>query len=153
MATRNIHKNQPMAQGKAPKLTLKELRKLPKWQRYLKYGKICDSRGEEERALKWRRRAYRSALDHGEYADAEALASAYLSQRAVGIANALAILRENLSSGRINGEISFLVANAVRAEAPRELIAWELSSTRFTQPELTFQEWRNNPQLSYKLVS
>jgi hypothetical protein len=156
MATRNIHKKQPLAKRSK---TLKKLgsitalHKLPRWEKYLKFGRIAEELGKEKAALRWRKRAYSSALDRGEYANAEAFASAYISKQAAEIANSLAILKENVSSGRVNGEVSFLVENAIRAGAPRELIAWEINSVRRTYPELTFHQWKSNPQLSYKMVS
>jgi len=156
MATRTIHKKQPLAQRSK---TLRQLGSIstlhskPRWRKYLKFGKIAEELGKKDAAKKWRMRAYSSALDHGEYANAEALADAYLGKRATEVANSLALLRENISSGRANGDLQFLIGNAIRIGTPRELIAWEISSTRHTHPNLTFHELKNGLPLLYNKVS
>jgi len=155
MAIRNIHKKQPLAQRSK---TLRQmgsvtaLHNKPRWQKYLKLGKIAEELGKKDAATKWRMKAYNFALDHAEYASAEALANAYLDKRATEVANSLAILRENVSSGRTNGDLQFLVATALRVGTPRELVAWEVSRERNTYPEITFHAWKHNPFL-YARVS
>ncbi|MCP4646938.1 MAG: hypothetical protein GY852_04275 [bacterium] len=150
MAIRNIHKTQPLAQRSK---TLRQigsvsaLQNLPKWQKYLKFGKIAEELGKKDAATRWRKKAYGFALDHGKYVEAEALANAYLDKKATDVANALALLRENVSSGRTNGDLQFLVATVLRVGTPRDLVAWEVSRERITCPELTFHAWKNNPVL------
>lgn len=155
MATRTIHKKQPLAQ-KSKTLrqigSITSLHAKPRWKKYLKFGKIAEELGKKDAAIRWRKKAYGFALDHAEYASAEALANAYLDQRATDVANSLAILRENVSSGRTNGDLQFLVANALKVGTPRELVAWEVSRERNTYPELTFHAWKFDP-LIYERVS
>jgi len=154
MATRNIHKKQPLAQRSK---TLRQLGGIsalhtkPRWEKYLKIGKIAEEIGKEDAALIWRKRAYSSALDHGEYANAEAFAAVYLGKRAAAVANALAILNKNVSSGRTNRDLDVFVANAISVGAPRELIAWELSDTKNTNPDITLHDLKNNPMVYSKV--
>lgn len=148
MATRSIHKKQPLAKRSK---TLREagsvssFQKLPNWEKYMKFGTIAEELGKEKAAAAWRRKGFRCALDHGEYVAAETWATLYLSENEARVANSLALLRENLSTGRKNSDVEFLLANAMGARAPLELIKFELS--RPSHPDSVFHSWKTNARV------
>ncbi len=155
MATRTIHKRQPLAKRSKTLRQLgsiSSLRAKPRWKKYITFGAIAEEIGKKDAASRWRKKAYGSALDHGEYMYAETIAGLYLDTRAEHVARSLATLSETLSSGRVNGNVPGLITLAIMAGAPRELVAWELSSVRKSSPELTFFAWVNNRSLYSRIL-
>jgi hypothetical protein len=130
MANRDIHKQQPLARRSKTLHdagSISSFHCLPRWKKYLKFGLIAEELGKKQSAEAWRRKGFRSAIEDGEYAVAGAWATLYLSGKEAKIANSLALLKENISTGRTNADLYFLVLDALSSEAPLELVISELS--------------------------
>ncbi|MBD3398441.1 hypothetical protein GF413_05210 [Candidatus Micrarchaeota archaeon] len=117
------------------------LQELPRWKKYFKLGQVAEEIGKKGAAEKWRRKAYMAALEHGEYETAATWAGLFLSREEAGIAESLATLKENIMRGR-GTDLSPLVADALWAGAPLELVKFELS--RPNHPDSVFHSWKSD---------